>query len=84
MKNFDDFVEFLDTDCKLDINQVGINFDNIFTEADIKATGLSTAQLGKLLQMVGFTTSQSILMVLRRYHEWLLEFPDTDHTSDQQ
>lgn len=82
MKSFDDFIEFLNMDCRIDINRVGDNFNNAFTDADIAATGLSHAQLGQLMQMVGYTTSQAVLMILRRYHEWLLEFPDTNHFPD--
>jgi len=83
MKNFDDFVEFLRTDCMFEINQLGDAFDSTFTEDDIKATGLSPECLGKLLQMFGFMISNSVLLMLRRYHEWLNEFPDTSQSSDR-
>lgn len=70
MKNFDEFRHFLLEDCRHEINAIGNQLVNHFTDDDFSRIGLTPEALGQLLKVVSFQTSQFVMLALERYHEW--------------
>lgn len=76
MKDFDEFLEFIQEDCMHEIREIGKSFGVVFTDDDFNKIGMSEEALGTLMKITGYSISRYSTFLLRRYHEWLTQFPE--------
>ena len=79
MKDFEEFRQFVLTDCMHEINAIGASLGTQYTDEDFNKIGMSVESLGTLLKMVGYVGSSTTMLLLERYHEWASSFPDENH-----
>lgn len=70
MKNFEEFRQFLLQDCRHEINAIGQNLLNVFSDDELSRISLSPEALGQLLKVVSWQNTQFVMLALERYHEW--------------
>ncbi len=76
MKNFDEFSDFLLGDCRHEINDIGNSLGDVFTDEDFDTIGMSEEALGTLMRVHSYVVSRTVMLMLRRYHEWNESFPE--------
>ncbi len=77
MKDFNEFLDFINEDCMHEIKAISESYGYVFTDDDFDKVGMSEEAFGTLMRIIGYTIARFSTFQLRRYHEWLTQFPES-------
>lgn len=77
MRDFEEFKEFIKTDCRHEMKEIGDSFGYAFSDEDYKKLNLPDETIGMLMKINGYAMSRFCLFLLERYHEWNESFPES-------